>query len=762
MRAARGSRSLRRTLSAGLLCCIALTGCGPSDPLAAARQQIAAGQYQASLEPLRQILAERKGDPEVDYLYGLALSRLGQASLAEWPLREAMKDPKWLVRAGAQLVHGALVTRNFPVAIEAATRVLEVEPENVDVLLMRANAYAYSRMNPEPALADAEHVLKLDPDNLDAMEPKILSLLALNRIDEAAAAIKDLGKRIKEKDAGPELSGWYCATAALFAQESGKADEAATRWADCVKRFPGHMNVVTNAVDYYDSQRNFDRSLEILRQAQKENPDSRELRVLLAERLRRSGKAGEAEALLKAATQSDSPLLSAAAWIDLAKHYEDLEDYDASAQAAQKAYERARGHGEMHPQLLFEYADALVMDGKLDRARELADQMTVPAYQEMTRARVAQESGHPAEALEHYDKAFQFWPDNPFARYAAARAAEAVGNFDRAIDEYRYALRISPGATDARLRLGRLQTREGHFADALTMLRLRAEEQPLPLEGQLLSLYLWARIGQEKMVRRALSAFARQAPAQLGPAVAEAARGLHDRAGAAAAARFIEEAASEGLDLTQPRCADALRALVRFSHEAGDGKQAESRVSAALKAHPDAAALHDVQGLQLELGGDALRARAAYQRAVDLDPKDADALQGLGRVAGDPQQALAWFDRALEQKPGDSAAVRGAAAALARAGKPEQAEARLEAQLAEDPADPAVVEQLVKLQLDRNAVTDRSLELANRAVRFGGGAEALDLLSQVHERRGESAEASQAAERARNLRDKQLQERQGG
>ena len=63
--------------------------------------------------------------------------------------------------------------------------------------------------------------------------------------------------------------------------------------------------------------------------------------------------------------------------------------------------------------------------------------------------------------------------------------------------------------------------------------------------------------------------------------------------------------------------------------------------------------------------------------------------------------------------------------------------------------------QLVELHLERGLATERTLGLAERAVRFGGGADALDLLERVHQFRNEPERASEAAARARALRERQ-------
>jgi len=93
----------RCALAAGLLACLALPGCNEANPLEAIRQQQAIGDFEGSVEPLRELLATRPDDPEVNILYGRALAFTQRQNLASWSFRNAMRDPEWLVQAGSQL-----------------------------------------------------------------------------------------------------------------------------------------------------------------------------------------------------------------------------------------------------------------------------------------------------------------------------------------------------------------------------------------------------------------------------------------------------------------------------------------------------------------------------------------------------------------------------------------------------------------------------------------------------------------------------------
>ena len=733
-------------VNACLLLLASSVGCNTADPLEAIRQQQAAGQFEATIEPLRDLMTERRDDPEVQYLYGLALARTGQPSLADWSLSEAMRDPKWLLPAGHQLLYDALATGNHNRAIEVAGTILEAHPDNVDILLLRANAYAYSRLHHEAALADVDRIFELDPDNAAAMEPRILSLLGLERIEEASEAIEELGRQIEKQQLGSNSEGWHCATRAIFALDNEQEALARERWDDCLERFPGHSNVVNNALQFFDSRAEYDRSLEILRAAQQAEPESRSYRTGLAGRLRLSGQTQESEELLKQATESEQPHIATLAWFDLAKHYQELGDHQLASEAQERALTLARESDLPHSQLLLEYADALLLAGRFDEALLIADEMTLEAHQAMIRARVAQQQGRHGDALEHFDAAFRLWPNNPYARYYAALASEQVGDFDSAIESYRYSIRIAAGATDARTRLAQLHLAEGRPSEALMLLRLKSEQAPLDLPGELLSLKLWGRVGNMPALLSGLERFRQGSPLSLGLALESAAEGIRERAGLEAAAALLLQAR---VDLEAPSNAAALRALVRLQFQtptADPGTETKSHVDAALEKHPQVADFHEILGLWLELSGAQESAGAAYRAAIAIDGQNPGALAGLGRLTPDPQEAVDLLERAAAASPDDPEPGWEAAHRLLATGRVADAEERLEELLSRHPYHSDAASALARMRLERGDSSERSLELAQRAVRFGMDIETLGLLSRVHQLR-EEPELAQAAER---------------
>jgi tetratricopeptide (TPR) repeat protein len=735
-----------------------LSGCTEADPREEALKLQAQGKYEESLAPLRKLLEVQTDDSEINYLYGRALTAIGQPSLAEWSLRKAARDPEWLTPAGTQIALGALRSGNHDNAIQMCLEVLEVDPDNIDVMLILSQSYAQSRMNYEKSLEYADRILELEPDNAEAMEPRIVSLIGLLRIDEAAAAIEKLGEMIEAADSTSDaVRSWHCTTTALFADESDDKVLAEERWEVCLENFPGQPKVVEGSMRFFDAKGETTRGQEILRAAIEVEPSSLDFRRRLALRYSYTGELDKAEAVLLEGTEISTPQFKPIAWQILAKHYQDAGQHEKAADAMKSAVEASRALGPVDPQLLFDYADALILQMNLDAALSVAEEMTIVPHQEMIRARVAQERGNHIEALDHYEQAFLLWPDNPWARYFAARSAESTGQFERAIELYRYAIRLQSDATDARSRLASLYVAEGNVAEAMAILQINQAAMPLKMDGELLSIELFALSGQQKPLTDSIEKFSVLGKYAFGRALAAVGRGARVRFGPEVAAQILERYGATGLEVQDPDRPDALSGLIELKSEAGAITEVEPAVRAAVAAQPDSAALHAVLARWLELSGapEAER-RAALDRALELDAENAAALSGMGRLLlpTDPEAALGFFDRATAADPRDVAAPLAAARILIASGRGPEAADRLASLLEEHAFAADAALELVELQLASGTATTETEALARRAVRFGGGLAALETLGRVYRAIDEPQKATEIEERVRARRSK--------
>jgi len=168
------------------------------------------------------------------------------------------------------------------------------------------------------------------------------------------------------------------------------------------------------------------------------------------------------------------------------------------------------------------------------------------------------------------------------------------------------------------------------------------------------------------------------------------------------AVKTVEES---DLDLTDPINAPALRVLLVNLAKLGEQEKAEERIGSALGAHPDAAVFHELNGQVLRAAGKSPeKARAAFDRALELDPNHVEALVGLASLsaeAGDVDAALALYDRAAELDPENAAAALAAAKLELGAGRAAAAQARFAAVLAEHPRESAAAIDLARILADQ-------------------------------------------------------------
>ncbi len=659
------------------------TACGP-DPLAEAKQHQARGAFAASLEPLRTYLDQHPEDSEAQFLYGMALSSTSRLTEAIWPLRRAAEDPEWKTPATLQLARMAVGTADWDMATGLLDPLIDEQPDDVQALGIRAFARAQSRRDYEGALADADRILEIDPENSDGLILRGVALLGLDRIEEAREAIASTSEHFDEAGLGLAGSPDFCAVRAGFAEEQGEADKAREVFEECLERFPTNFTILDGAVRFFDAAGEPERSLEILRGAYEAMPNVRTYRMSLVYRLGLAGEDNQAEEILVQATNAASPALAAIAHSDLAGYYFERDRLDEAITHFESTLALISEPG---PTFLFAYADTLVTAERYDDALALTERMNLPSHRELIRGRVALERGEPAEALAHFEEGFKLWPANAVARYYAGLAAEQLGDFDRAIEEYRYSIRAEPSATDARLRLARLYLATGQPSVALEVVRHQAAEAGSDsLDRTLLEIELLAMLGQPVMIGEASRSLIQQ-PEHLPQAVAARARGARTRAGAEAGLREVTGA--QNLDLTAPNNAPALESVIRDLVALGRASDALAQVDRAAKVAGSAAHLHALRGYVIaETAVEPEQARPEFERAIALDPESFVALIGLARLegqAGKIDEALALYGRAAAADSTDQTALHEAIE-LAQAGDRGEAELRLlEASLERDP-----------------------------------------------------------------------------
>jgi tetratricopeptide (TPR) repeat protein len=698
-----------------------LAGCGPNDPIQEVRERLAAGDVPGSLDLMRELVSEDADNPELLFIYAQLLVQTGQPGLAEWPLRKVMQDPVWFKRAAALLGSVEQAGGNFENAAAIYAEILEANPDDLNIRIRRANACAKSPPLFEEALAEVDRILERAPDELGAFKPRILAYLGMNRPEEAGKALEELGVRIDEsqQDDNP-ISGWHCATMAIFASDSGDTALAQERWATCEEKFPTHSNVVSQSIEFHKSQGDLEAALKVAEVAFAAEPaEGGGYRLITAELLRLLGRPDEAESvLLEGVALTDDALNQSAVLLALTEHYKAVGNLKAAAEQLETVLEITRKSIGPQPDLLFSLAELLVLTHQQERALELTEQMTVAAHRSLVRARVAHDRKQYAKALKLYSETSRLWPQNAYAPYHEARAAMSAGLFDRAFKSYLLSIRVDDAATDARIHAARLMVAEGQLGSALEM--LGSTRIPPSLESDLLTVEIVARTLGPVAAVNATNRMSQRRPAEFGQAIAAAARGASAREDSREAWTIIEPKLA--LDLPPNNHLPILRAAVKYAP--GDVELAVTKplVERAVESRPDAPYIREIEGMFFERSGARAKAVASYRQALGAEPGRVSVMLKLARVTAksEPQQAIELIEGALQAQASvpqtfDPELFLTSISELAES---PEVEALLESALELAPANGAIAYRLATSLEANGGDAQRVVRLATWAIRF--------------------------------------------
>lgn len=720
--------------------------------LAEVRIQQEIGSYAESIETLRVLLDEEPNNPEANLLLGTAQLNLGQPALAIWPLELATQSPEFSVVANLALGSAFMRLDQLTQAIEAADRVLAdetVEPElRMGALRLRAAIHLKDEQH-EEVIADVARLLVDSPDDAGALSLRANALLGLGRTEEAAETMRQIWDSPVHAETGAGArAGLGLARVYQFQLED--PDRADAQLKAVLERFPGNQKVIEDAMWIYEEREEPLRAEQLLRDEIEREPSSTWAVGELAQRLVDAGRVDEA---LEVAQQSVDLLDTPGAWLTLSAVQKNAGDYEAALESLDASYAMLPG---LSDNLLFRHADLLADAGQLDRADEVASGIGEDFYREIVQGRIEYQRGNDEKALALLASGMRRWPNNSGARHLAAKSALRMGDMERAIQELREAIRVSEEASDAAIDLAVIHLQQNRPEAAVQVMQswyIQKAKGPALWKGQRLVAHGLHQNGQTKESLVYLSKLIEEAedPAARRDLALTAAEIQAEARGPAAALATIS---AQKLDLTALENESALRALTGYLVEAGSHGGALEAVDAALAAHPDHAAYHDLRARVLANSGRGEEADASFARALELDSGLASALAGraaLARMQGDPVRALELYDAASEADPANPEYPYSASQIELGRGQVDAASERLEAALRRRPTHAYANNDLAWILAERGEDLDRALTLARRARAAEGSAAILDTLGWVQLRRDEAADAVLTLEKAHAL-----------
>ncbi len=739
--------ALRVPLVALVVAALALgaAGCSASreDRLAAVRARLEANQLSpADIEDLRRLLADDPDDAEASFLLGSSLIATRQWSRAIISLERSLASEAFRRDAAVLLTTAYLNTNNTEGALSVADRLIELEPDGPTGWHLRARArIGLNRF--EEGLADTDRLLALEPDDPRALELRARALIGLGRMQDAEQVLARQ-ESLAEARGDLAAAGKACTIAAfgLVPRGSNRAEAVDRVELDrCVQTYPTDPAVLDEAAEFYREVGEGEKARAVFEEAVDLAPEVTRFRIALANQYWMEGKRDEAIATMRQAAED---FATPSAYLGLAEFQRLADDIDGALESAELAAELAPDA----PAVAYRRAELMVAAGRLEEAHDLAESLPEGPQRTILLGQIAVERGDPAAGLALLEQGLAGWPDNARARALAGRAAQELLDVDRALDHYRESVRADARATNAGLIAARILHARGRHDEAFMMLVEYANSHPGDVAAFRLAVQAADASGGEERLDAVLELMDQGTPEGRAAGLAERVKLVRREEGSAAAAAF---AAGQGCDLDSEVCEPVLAELADAWLGAGEPDKGLVLIDSAIAARPEATSLHNLRGRLLVAAGRPGAARASFERALELEPGNAQALSGLGSVAireGDLPAAVAFLDRSAAADAANGEAMLRAAQVLFAMGERKEAERRFRAVLGLNPASAGAANDLAWLLAEDRRELDLAARLARQAVASDPSPNHLDTLAWVQIQRGTPERAVETLERA--------------
>jgi tetratricopeptide (TPR) repeat protein len=323
----------------------------------------------------------------------------------------------------------------------------------------------------------------------------------------------------------------------------------------------------------------------------------------------------------------------------------------------------------------------------------------------------AQQRGDDALAVRKYQDLLKRYPGAVEVRANLGAALAKLGRYDEAIAQYRAVLAGKDNA-ELRFNLALAYYKKGDLRDAVEQLNTLLAAQPGDMRVATLLADCDARLGKDDKVIAVLTPVESAHPDDLAVAWllgSALIRAGHKRDGL----ERVDRVARQG---NRP---EAYLLAGQTALKMNEFERARDDADAALRLNPRLPGADTLRGTVLSYLGDTEGAAAALRKAVEADPNDFDAQEGLGAVLHterDLDGARQHLERALQLKP-DSTLARYEWARLERTeGQVEAAVKDLEKVVHDDPnwAQPHVELAALYFRLNRQQDGDRERAIFDR------------------------------------------------
>jgi tetratricopeptide (TPR) repeat protein len=582
-------------------------------------------------------------------------------------------------------------------------KALELDPDNVDAILLQAASDAIENLDTGIATLDAAIARLPENKTRQLRELRVVMFSQGKRLADVETGLRELSEDF------PEEQGYQFQLAQFYASQ-GRVEEADRLLLKVTELDPKNADKQLGYVQFLAGQGNRDKAEAALKTFIEKNPDAGKLRVALGQLYEATERPAEAR-----------------------KVYAELGSREPKSVEGLVARNRV--------------AALDVRDGKLDAARKQIDQILTDAPDDpsalLLRSGLRFNDNKFDDAVADLRLVLRKEPNNDRALLLLAQAYVRQNELVLAKDTYRRLLEVAPDSPDGLQQLAVLYAGSKEFAEAEALLRRRLAKQPddLVASGRLVEVLMAqgqpAKAEEEARRMQALTNQTGVGDFSLGRVLAQ----QKDFSGAAEAFRKSVDARS-GDPLP-------LEGLVRSLLAAGKQSEAITVLNQQLNNEQNQLFAKFLLGGIYGSSGDQAQAEKYLEDVIKDKPDAVMAWSSLAGIYKDRDQRVAVYQRGLKANPGNVELSMLLATEYEQGARFEDAMKLYEEVVKTNPAYEPGINNLAALLLDRRtdkASHARALELAKKLAKSENPA-LLDTLGWAHYRAGQYTEAVGVLER---------------
>lgn len=246
--------------------------------------------------------------------------------------------------------------------------------------------------------------------------------------------------------------------------------------------------------------------------------------------------------------------------------------------------------------------------------------------------------GNFEKALENYSKAIEIEPNSHLAYHNMAVALDKQGNIEDSIKSFQSALKIKPEFPEALNNLGALLKKVNRFDEALRCLNLALKFNPNYAEASFNSALIFKQKKQFEKAAEIFNELAKKYPSNI-YYIMNFGLCLIEQRSFSEASELFNKIIKE-----HPDCGEAYLALGAIERHFGNNSQAIKLFEIAITKNSKLEDAYGMLAVCLNLQGMQAEAKAAYHKALEINPSSINILTNFGNFYHEHDE----FDKAFE------------------------------------------------------------------------------------------------------------------